>query len=509
MTPLARPDLMLNELLAEAPEIGDFDPWPPPAPLTCEPSSVPVDGLPTVVRDMVRAVEASVQAPVEVPLGFALSAISAATRGCWDIDITSSWRGEPPSLYVVTLADSGERKSAGMRPLLHVLHEAEKRLAIEVKAKNRDRSLRRKAAEARIKRVPEDEDAALREAAVIHENRPRPVPELILSDTTTEALGMNMAHQGGAASLFITEATAFRTVAGAYSDKGKGGNVGLLNHSYDAERYTDKRVNRGGVTIPRPFLSWGAAVQPQVLTGYADGTTEGSGFLARFLLLLPKSRVGQRLMRTDAIPPTVQAAWDTALTALHARAWDHYSAMTDDPDEFGQPLTLHFDADAAEILLDYGQELEDRKGGDHELRDLGGWIEKHPARLARIAALFALLEDPYARSVTVAQVQAAMTLAAPFIEHATATLRILRNTGDSGPVHRVLDVLRQAGQPSLTTREVYHRVKNQGWVNGTEAVREVLHGLQDDGWVRVETRSTGGRPSEAWRLHPQLLARGR
>lgn len=483
--------------------------WPDPAPLTTTPPPVDVSGLPAVLADIVREVASSAQAPVEVPLVFALGALSAATRGCWDITITSSWKGEPTALYGVTLADSGERKSAGKNPITRALDEAEKRVALLVRAENRDRDPRRKAADARRRQAEKDgdEDGAAREAARVHELRPRPVPALVLSDTTTEALGVNMEEQGGAAALFITEATAFSTVAGHYNNdkSGSGGNVGLLNHAYDAERYADKRIKRGGVTIPRPFLAWAAAVQTQVLTGYANGTTEGSGFLARFVLLLPTSMVGYRKVRTEAVPAAVQRAWDEALTALHSRAWEHYKAMTDDPDEYGEPLPITLTPAASDLLLDYYQRLEDGKRTDLDLRDLGGWIEKHPARLARMAALFALLENPYTTAVEVPHVRAALTLADPLVEHATAALRVLRNTGDSGPVRRVLDALTSLGQTVVTTREVLKKVHGQGWVSGVEAVRAVLAELAELDYLRPDQAKTGGRPSERWHVHPSLL----
>lgn len=481
-------------------------PWPLPRPLTKEPDSIPIDQLPPVVRDLVAATVETHQTPPEIPLTFALTALSAATRGCWEVVVAPWWNAGPTSLYGITLAESGERKSGGSRPLLVALREAEKRLAVQVRAENRDRELRRKAAEARMKKVPEDEDGCLREQAIIHENRPRPVPELELTDATTEALGMVMEAQGGAAALFPTEATAFRTVAGAYNDKGRGGNVGLLNHAYDGDPYRDKRVNRGGVSIPRPILAWGAAVQTSVLTGYADGTTEGSGFLARFLLLLPTSLVGQRRVRTEPIPPAVQQAWDTALTALHGRAWDHYKEMSDDPDDFGAPLTITCDTEAADLLLDYAQALEDRKLSDTELRALGGWIEKHPARLGRIAALFALLENPYATTITATHMRAAMSMAPALVEHATATLRVLRNTGDTGPVRRILDALSSLRQPVVSTRDVYQKVRDQAWVDDTESVRDVLHELAEDDYLRGPVKKVGpkgGKPSEQWHLNPR------
>lgn len=487
---------------------ADAEDWPEPEPLASAPAPVDVAALPAFLRDIVTATASSAQTPVEVPLVFALGVLSAATRGCWDVRVTSSWDAGPTALYGVTLADSGERKSGGARPLLAPLGASERELVRTVNAENRARRVRREAAEARLRQAvkDDDQDGADKQAAIAHENRHRPVPALVLSDTTTEALGVHLEEQGGATALFNTEATAFSTVAGHYSDKG--GNVGLLNHAYDAERFADKRIKRSGVTIPRPFLAWAAAVQTTVLTGYANGTTEGSGFLARFVLLLPTSMVGGRNMRTVAIPDAVQAAWDDAVTELHARAWQHYAAMADDPEDYGDPLTITLSADAADALLDYAQRLEDAKAGDWSLRDLGGWIEKHPARVARIAALFALAENPYALTVEARHLDAALSMAPALVAHAKATMRVLRNTGSTGLVRRVLDVLVEMGKPVVSTRDVHYKVRGQSWAETADAVRDVLQDLEMLGYVRPVDQSGKrgpGRRSELWRVHSSVL----
>lgn len=482
--------------------------WASPQPLSDAPPPVDVTPLPPVLRDMVTSTALAAQTPVEVPLTFALGVLAATSRGAWDVVVTPGWNAGPTSLYAVTLADSGERKSAGAAPLRRPLEVCERELAKRVAVENRERKLREDRAMAAAKKARSDDDEAgeLKALAVAAANRRRPMPALVLSDTTTEALGQHMEEQGGATALLNTEATAFATVAGQYSDKGRAGNVGLLNHAYDAERFADKRVKRAGVTIQRPFLAWAAAVQTEVLTGYANGTTEGSGFLARFLMFLPESMVGTRTVRTDPIPQPVADAWASSIAALHARAWEHYAAMTDDPEDFGDPLVITFTSEAADRLLDYMQALENRKRTDTSLTDLGSWIEKHPARLARLSALFALLDNPYAVTVELRHLTAAMSLSASLIAHATATMRVLRNTSRRGPVSRVLAALKALGSPVVTTTDVHLKVRGQAWVEGADNVREQLAELERLGYVRLLPKvSTGGRPSERWELHPALV----
>lgn len=485
--------------------------WDTPVPLAAKVApAVDISGLPQIVQEVVHAYTEQSQSPLEVVLGAALGTLAAATRGAWDVHVQEGWRAGPTSLWVTTLAPSGERKGAGQDPLVEPLRVVERAQAAEVRAANRNRETERKRLARQIKAAEADDDIEKVErlTAALHDARNRPVPLLDVSDTTAEALGQHMTEQGGAAAIFSTEATAFRTVAGAYSDSG--GNLGLLNHAYDAEPYSDLRVRRAGVRVDRPTLSWCTAVQPEVLSGYASTDTEGSGFLARFVLFVPESRVGKRSYRTEPVPERIASKWATAVGRLHSVAWRRYAVMTDDlPDELGSPSRITLDAEAADALVVYAERLESAKVPGSDLVSLGGWIEKHPSRLARIAALFALLEDPERYSVPLWAVEAALSLADYLVAHALAAFGILRDARGRDPEARALEALREIGTEEVTTRDVLRKVKGQSsWVESVADVKRVLEGLEALGWVQGPySRTTGGRPREVWAIHPDLVRR--
>jgi len=494
----------------------DSAPWDPPVPIggdsiTADP--VTLDGLPWLVREMVRAQATESAAPQEIALGAVLGALSAATRGVWDIHVSSSWYAGPSVLWTLTLAESGERKSGAVRPLIEPLRALERHAATEVLKENRLRAGRREIATAALKAEqktsetkPEpDVEKVDRLTDEVHANRDRPRPALVQTDTTTEALGMHMTKQGGAVAMFTTEATAFQSVAGSYKKDGTS-NVGLLNSAWDAEEYRDLRVSRAGMDVSRPVLVWCAAVQPAVLAGYATSGTEGSGFLARFLMFSPNSLQGLRTMRTEPVSLALRAEWSETLRRIHSHAWRHYAAMTDDlPDEMGEPLRLDFEPDAADALYSHAQELEDRNTPTSDLRTLGGWVGKLPAQLARIAAVLALAEDPTRTTVPREYVENALSLSDSLIRHALATFAVMRKSDQEDPARRVIAALRKLRAPDVSTRQVHKEIQGQAWVRGAESVREALEDLADLGYVRPVTVKTGGRPSERWLVHPDLL----
>ena len=99
----ARAD-MLPEL---APE-----PWGDPLPLAAkiEREPYPLDALPETVRAAVEEVGAFIKAPLPLVASSALSALSLAIQSHVDVKRAEKLQG-PVGLFLLTIADSGERKS--------------------------------------------------------------------------------------------------------------------------------------------------------------------------------------------------------------------------------------------------------------------------------------------------------------------------------------------------------------------------------------------------------------
>src|SRR3569832_1284887 len=86
--------------------------WEDPLPLVTatEAAPYPLDALPEVLRDAVAEVRHFVQAPCPLIASSALAAVSLATQAYVDVRRAERLQG-PSSLFLLTVADSGERKS--------------------------------------------------------------------------------------------------------------------------------------------------------------------------------------------------------------------------------------------------------------------------------------------------------------------------------------------------------------------------------------------------------------
>ena len=95
---------------AEAPEARDD--WPEPMPLAAMvlPEPYPIDALPDIIRAAVEEVQSFAKAPFPLVASSALAAVSLAVQAHVDMKRAEKLSG-PVGLFLLTIAESGERKS--------------------------------------------------------------------------------------------------------------------------------------------------------------------------------------------------------------------------------------------------------------------------------------------------------------------------------------------------------------------------------------------------------------
>src|SRR5215472_16920839 len=98
-----------------------YSDWPEPEPLIpplADPAPYPLEALSPVLRDAVSEYCQYGQQPVPIAAASALGAASLAVQGLVDIARDDGLRG-PVSLYLLTIALSGERKTSADKRFRH------------------------------------------------------------------------------------------------------------------------------------------------------------------------------------------------------------------------------------------------------------------------------------------------------------------------------------------------------------------------------------------------------
>jgi putative DNA primase/helicase len=469
----------------------------------------PLDALPTTVRLAVQEVAGFVKAPVPLIAASALAAMSLAIQAHHDVERAEKLAG-PCSLFLLAIADSGERKSTCDGFFTKVLrdYEAAQQEAAKatITAYKSDRDIwdsQRTGLKDKIKTLAKEGKAStaqeneLRELDKAEPVAPR-VPRLIYADATPEALTYALAKQWPSGGVVSSEAG---SVFGGHA-MGKDSvmrNLAALNQLWDGTALPVERRSTESFTVRGARLTMALQVQEATLRAFFDGTkglARGTGFLARFLVAWPASTQGMRPF-TEA--PT---NWP-ALAAYNARL----GAILDRPapiDDGGalDPAMLRLSPEAKAAWVTFHDVIEAMLSTGGELYDVRDVASKIADNAARLAGLFHVFEGSIG-PIGLEAMEAGARLAAWHLNEARRFFGELAMPLElANPVRLeswLLDYCRREGTDRVPTREV-QRCGPTGLRDKT-AIAAALKDLEELGRVRVVQ---DGKKRLVW-LNPALL----
>lgn len=376
--------------------------WPQPEPLTAriEPQPYPIDALPPTIRAAVNEVFAFVKAPVPLVASSALGALSVAAQAHFDVRRAERLEG-PVGLFLLTIADSGERKSTCDAFFTEAVRTYQRRIEEEFRPELKRHaaalaawSAKRDGILAAIKeagRKRKDSSSLEAELVDLEAQKPSPprVPRLLVGDETPENLAWRLAKEWPSAGVVSSEAGVIFGSHGMGVDSVMR-NLALLNVLWDGGEHSVGRRTSESFTVRGARLTAALQVQETMLRSFLDrtgGLARGSGFLARFLIAWPVSTQGTRMFSE------APAAWP-ALSRFNEgieRILNNAVPMDDKGSLTPPVLMLSREAkldwvrfhDAIESLLASGCEL-------YDVRDVAS---KTADNAARLAALFHVFEN--------------------------------------------------------------------------------------------------------------------
>lgn len=379
--------------------------WAEPEPITPEIRSTayPIDALPTIIADAVIEVQQFVQAPMAMVACSAMATVSAACQARNDVERARGLTG-PSSLYFLTVAESGERKSTLDGHFSKPIHDYEKQQAADAEAKLKEYAAdlahwaaTKKGLEQAATRKAENsgklQDAAkdLRQHLRDHEEqKPAPpvIPRLIYRDATPEALLYGIAKEWPSVALMSSEGG---IVFGGHgmSKESLTRNLATINELWDGKPIRTDRRGMDASHHADGRMTVAIQVQPVIFRTFVDASAQqarGSGFLARFLVACPESTQGKRLF--------IEAP-------QHWPMLEHYrariTALLNLPQQVNHgrvnPNMLHLSHEAKQVWIAFHDEVEIQLTEDGELHNVRDVASKIADNAARLAALFHVIAD--------------------------------------------------------------------------------------------------------------------
>jgi putative DNA primase/helicase len=375
--------------------------WPEPLPLVAkvQPEPYPLDALPDTIRAAVIEVQGFTKAPVPMVASSALAALSLAIQANADVSRADKLSG-PTSLFLLTIADSGERKStcdgfftSAIREYQEQQAEAAGPAVKDFRAKLDAWEAKRGGIKEKIRQLAKigkqtaEQEAALRDLEDEKPEAPR-VPRLLRGDDTPENLAWVLSREWPSAGVLSSEAG---IVLGAHA-MGKDSimrNLGLLNILWDGGTLSIGRRTSESFNVHGARLTVALQVQEATLRSFFDrsgGLARGSGFLARFLVAWPESTQGFR-------PFTEAPANWPHLAAFNRRISKilNQPAPIDDDGALTPPM-LPLTTEAKVAWVEFHDAIEGELASGGELYDVRDVASKSADNAARLAALFQIFE---------------------------------------------------------------------------------------------------------------------
>ncbi len=375
--------------------------WPQPQPLTASypPEPYPVDALPNTVRAAVEEVAGFVKAPLPMVASSALAALSLAIQAHVDIKRAEKLHG-PTGLFLLTIADSGERKSTcdGFFTTAIKDYEAEQAEAAKPVLKRCKADLeaweaKKSGIKDKIRHLAKDSkptnimESALRDLEEEKPVLPR-VPRLMYADATPEALAYCLARQWPSGGVVSAEAGIVFGSHGMGKDSVMR-NLATLNQLWDGTSLTIDRRTSDSFTVRGARLTIALQVQEPTLREFfskSGALARGTGFLARFLVAWPTSTQGNRPFTEAPANWPALAVFDQRLAAILSQP------ESIDDDGALIPAMLSLSPEAKRAWVEYHDAIEGKLASGGELYDVRDVASKSADNAARLATLFQMFE---------------------------------------------------------------------------------------------------------------------
>lgn len=466
-------------------------------------AAYPVNAL-GPLRPAVQAVQGMTQAPVAIPAQSALAVASLAVQGFADVDTLGGVR--PVSLYALTVARSGERKSACDAPLLTGLREFEREQA---KARRddlqswenafalwkgeRDRIL----ADAKKGKGEKRTAAQADLEALGPEPAAPPSADRTVTEPTFEGLTKLFAFGQPSLGLFSDEGGQF--LGGhAMNSENRQKTLAAFNDLWQGNPIRRTRSGDGHATLYGRRLAVHLMVQPTVARAFmSDPLAADTGFLPRFLICEPPSTIGARMQanaRRD----------DVALASFTGRLRDILDRpLRMDPETRElETRTLELAPEARALLVGFADAIEAAQAPGGDLAHITGAASKAAEQAARIAGVLTLWCDLDAMQVAPGDMADAIDLAQFYLSEAS---RLASAATVSVEIDRA-ESLRQWlfeswTEPEIMVRDVVRCGPNP--LRESPKARAALGILEKHGWIiplEPGTEVRGAARKEAWRI---------
>jgi Protein of unknown function (DUF3987) len=452
----------------------------------------PIDALGPVLSLAAYAFHDMTQAPLAICGQAALGVASLIAQAHCDVQLPMQ-RTSPLSLFLVTVAESSERKSSVDRWAIEPIVEHVKELRIQYEddlesyknSKDAYDQARRAILADKNKGESKGRGKGKVVAASIEsdlqalgpEPTPPPKPILLVQEPTIEGIFKTLLQALGFLGLFSSEGAAFLGGYGMSPDN-KLKTAAHLSTLWDGDSMDRIRQGDELMTLHGRRLAMHLMMQPNISERlFSDSDLVRQGLLSRVLVSAPETSAGRRKFRApsqDSLQAHRQYVdYMLGLARLPRRHADEGPAEL-------TPRTLIMDDAATAIWTGFHDVIELQLAPTGEYASIRFWAGKLPENVARIAGVLAFVEDPQTEVIGGKHMENAVRLGVHYLSEAQRLFEAGCVGADLAQATKLLDWIKARG-PRVHLRQVIQYGPN--FVRTAATARKLLGILTEHRWL--------------------------
>ena len=480
--------------------------------------AMPDDTFGGWLGDTIMAVAASLELPPEFAATMALPAVATCVQGKFSLLVEEEYY-EPLNIWTIATMGPSNRKSSCCDFFVAPLRQWERDQAKAMKPIIDEATSVRETMEGIIKEARkkasklvsiDERKEAIEEIKKLESELPSiPVyPSLLFDDATAEVVAYSLSVNGERLSYIESEADAlFGMLNGRYSGNE---NFDLVLRSRRGEGKRVTRRHAPPIDLDNPLLTIGIAPQPGLIVDQMKNPMlVKRGFFARFLMVVPQSKLGFRDLKSRPVSDSIKLAYETRILTL-------LSIESNTQDGRQVPYIVRLSNLAYQSWKSFQRRIEAMMAPGNRLSDeaLVSWGGKLAGYVASVAALIQIGEQvgirPDEKLIEVGAMDRAIAFGEVLVEHAIAFHDLADQCPGLSKARQLLKWLQgQERKSEVTVREIQQSLKHRSSFPRAGDVREGLEVLRENGWVlpKPDLKIGTGRKKEIYLIHPGTYPR--
>lgn len=456
------------------------------------PEPYPIEALGPILAPVAEAIaEATKAAPSLIGNSLlAASALAVQPHG----DVSVDGRTVPTSVFALTVAASGDRKSTVDNIVLAPHFARQRQLvdafaALELEYNNRLAVWKRER-EAILGAKKQTREWKEIELQLLGEQPQQPPQPVILApDWTVE--GIRGLLRSGLPSIGLFSDEGGRIIGGhSMLPENALKTISILSGLWDGKGGVTVRNGEGVISLFGKRVSQHLMMQPSVgPLLFANADAQGQGYLWRCLPVWPETVAGTCFYaEQDITQRSVYKFYFTRLLSILEAPLPVKQGTLE-----LEPRELPLSPEAKQLYIEFYNSIERERGTAGRWSPVASFAARVPEHALRIAGVLTLLDNINASEVTAEDMQRGITLAAWYLREGMRILEFGLDDPDLVLAERLLEWMKSRPQSTMT-KEVYQSGPSRSLRNAQDA-RRVLGILERHGQIK---RAAG--EAEAWEI---------